>query len=53
MISFRPVKRHTLGAVLPVNTGKGDGEDIDRIGVTPGLSLPLNLHDRARTHDQI
>ena len=52
MTSSRPVKRHTWSVVPPVNTGKGDGENIDRIGVTPGLNLPLNLHDRARTHDQ-
>ena len=53
LLGANVLKRHTWGVVLPVNTGKGDGEDIDRIGVTSGLNLPLNVHNRARTHDQI
>ena len=39
MTQFRHVKRKTWGVVTPVNTGKSDGEDIDRIGVTLGLNL--------------
>ena len=53
MTTFWNVKRHSWGKVPLVDTGKGDGEDIDRIGVTPGLYLHLNSRDLARPHDQI
>ena len=53
MTKFRRVKRHTWAVVPTINTGKGDREDIDRIGVTPGLNLHLHLHDRAWPHEQI
>ena len=43
MTSFRHIKRNTWDIVTPVNTGKGEVEDIDRIGVTLELKVTIHL----------